>query len=324
MHNSTFQNCAATTIAFIDSARSSLSVAICWFTHPAIFNAVRDACSRNVRVKIVLDYDHINFHPRGLDFTALEKAGATVLGYTGPGLLHYKFAVADSCCLLTGSYNWTRAEQCDHLTIIQDPALAAQFSTALAEITAQCQPLAQLRNIPPRQISFSQLYRPTLWSIHDLRKGVVSGAKTWLVVSKTGQEWQRWTSTQRHCLPVKCSVSPWVSAEVWDEQSFRRWLLIPSIRPATRQLLTRYCLRVQQGDILIALTPTGALLGAGIVGAAPEILAEMPEVISRFVQWLMLKESPDENALKFPNLKGGITRYKGSALELIAAMESLI
>lgn len=128
MHYATFQNCDQTVISFFDTAQNSLLVGMCWFTHPVIFQSVQRACARKVSVKIMLDYDHINFQPRGLDFGALEKAGAIVMGFTGPGLLHYKFAIADGCRVLSGSYNWTRTEQYDHLAVVLDADLAAQFS----------------------------------------------------------------------------------------------------------------------------------------------------------------------------------------------------
>jgi len=321
MHASSFKNCAESVIAFLDTSKSTLIAGVCWFTHPLIFEALQKACARKIQVKLLLDYDHINFQPRGLDFLTLEKAGAAVMAYTGPGLLHHKFAVADGCRVLTGSYNWTRAEQLDHVVVVHDVDLAHQFTQAFAALASKCQPIAVLRNLQPRHLSFSQLYRPALWSMHDLRRSVVSGAKTWLVVAKTTQEWNHWHNHQRHSLSLKQVASNWPCTDILDEPTLRHWLAGTSLRPATRTQLTRYGLRLRIGDILVAATPLGTLLGAGIVGSDAEILADKPCLISRFVQWLPLDAPTIEPLLKLPTLRSGIMRYHGSALELIAKME---
>ncbi len=321
MHAASFENCSESVIAFIEASKSTLIAGICWFTHPLIFQALQKAIASKVQVKLLLDYDHINFQPRGLEFLALEKAGATIMAYAGPGLLHHKFAVADGCRVLTGSYNWTRAAQRDHVVIVHDMELARHFALAFEEMASRCQSLAQLRDILPRQLSFSQLYRPALWSLHDLRRHVVSGAKTWLVDAKTPQEWSRWLKQQRHSLPLKHLASNWPCTDIIDVPNLHHWLSATNLRPATRALLMRYGLRLRVGDVLVAVTAAGTLLGAGIVGSDAEILADNPEQVSRFVQWLELKDATAELIVKQPALRSGIRRYSGSALELIATME---
>jgi PLD-like domain len=322
MHTAHFENCAENVIAFIDAAQSTLIAGICWFTHPQIFQALHKALARNVKLSLLLNYDHINFQPRGLDFRALEKAGATVLAYPGPGLLHHKFAVADGCRVLTGSFNWTRAAQCDHVVIVQDMDLARQLIQGFEEMSAKCRPLAQMRELPPRQLSFSQLYQPSLWSLHDLRRRVVSGAKTWMVIAKTPRDWDLWRHQQRHVLPLKIMSANWPGADMLDEPAHRQWLASAPMRPAVRALLTRYCLRMRVGDVLVAASTTGNLLGAGIVGASAEWLADNPGKVSRFVQWLEPESTSLQLEVKPQAQRSGIRRFCGSALELIAKMES--
>ncbi len=315
MQTASFQHCADTVIAFIDAARTSLQVAICWFTHPLVFQALQRAAARNVHVTLLLDYDHINFQPLGLDFPALEAAGATVLAYPGPGLLHHKFAVADSCQVLTGSFNWTRTNQRDHVAVVQDMGLAAQFSAAFEVLANACRPLNELSLIPPRALSFAQLYQPNLWSVHDLRKHVLAGAKTWLSVAKTNQEWERWLHGQRHRVMAKNMRRHWPCADILDEPAFLHWLEGTVMRPATRAALRRYGLRLRAGELLVAASPSGAFLGIGVVGGDVELLAEKPGELSRFVQWL---ESDELFPLKMPTTRAGVMRFGGSALELIA------
>jgi hypothetical protein len=325
MHCATFQHCADTVVTFINATKHTLLIGVCWFTHPAIYSALKHANARKVQIKLVLNYDQINFHPKGLDFEDLEKFGALVFGYTGPGLLHHKFAVSDNCRVLTGSFNWTQTNQCDHLVILNDAALAAQFKVAVDNISAKCLRLIELRQVQPRQISFAHLYRPALWSVHDLRKGVISGANVWIVLAKTEQDWQQWIGNQRHILPYKSKGPLRMDQDVWDEQSFRNGLLSSAFSQAVRNILIRYCLRLQMGDILVSVSVTGNLLGVGIVGAGPELNSEMPNVVSRFVQWLVVNDSAAEiNTVRTPMPTTPIARHKGSALALISILEKLL
>jgi hypothetical protein len=321
MHEATFQHCAAAVIAFINAARFNLQVAICWFTHPSIFQALLEACSRGVSVKIMINFDQVNFRAEGLNFKALENSGAAVLAYTGQALLHHKCAVADDCRVLTGSYNWTRSEQCDHVVIIQDSLLALQFARALEDTVGRCKTLAQLQNTPPKQVIFAQLHQPTLWDIQALRKNIVSGAKTWLVVAKSKSEWHAWTTEQRHYFRVNIGKNTWDNEGTWDESNFRRWRLTTTNRPTAKRLITRYCLRVQMGDVFTAVDPSGLLLGTGIVHSHPELTAEIPPLFSRAVLWITLPQTSSEH-IQLPKLpKGVIQPYRGSALALLATLE---
>lgn len=325
-----FHHCSVAVIDFVNTAQSSLKIGICWFTHPAIFEAVKNALSRNVQVHLALDYDHINFHPQGLDFTGLEKMGAVVLGYTGPGLLHYKLAIADDCRVLTGSYNWTRAEQQDYVLILQDTVLARQFTAAFEDIARACRTLPDLRNTPPRQLAFGQLYHPTLWSPQDLRKRIVSGAKTWLTLVENDKEWHYWLTQQTHALALKCAGS-WPVGDLWDPAAFREWLQTAPLSATTRHQLYRYCIRLQPGDVLIAVGRDGQTLGAGIVGGDPvsEVVKDEAGTkktgisrfwISRFVQWLELPSARSRQVIVLPAgmRAGDIALFRGSALALIS------
>jgi hypothetical protein len=321
MHKATFQHCDTAVISFIETARFSLWVGICWFTHPLIFQTMLDACARGVSVSLMVNFDQVNFRFDGLDFKRLEAAGANVLAYIGRDLLHHKCAVADDCRVLTGSYNWTRAAQCDHVVIIQDSKLAVQFLQAMEDTVARCRRLAQLCNTQPKQVVFTQLYRPTLLNMQDLRKNVVSGAKTWLVVAKSSSEWQAWVYDQRHYFRAPIGKIAWDTDGAWDEQRFRQWRLSTAIGPTAKRLINRYCLRVQMGDIFTAVHPAGTLLGTGVVGSDPELTSAIPPLISRTVPWLLLPQ-PSNEQVQLPRIpKGGILPYKGSALALLATLE---
>ncbi len=128
-----FGKCAPTVVHFIRSANIDLAIAVCWFTHPDIFKALLGAAQRGVRIRLAINYDQVNFNAAGLDFAQLERTGATVLAFGGEVLLHAKFAVADGQKVLTGSFNWTRTDNLDCITVLENYATAAQFDAAFGE-----------------------------------------------------------------------------------------------------------------------------------------------------------------------------------------------
>ncbi len=311
-----FKDCASVVIRFIHQSRHQLTIAVCWFTHPLIFEALESALRRGVKVRLALDHDQVNFNPKGLDFIGLEQQGVTIIAFTGPGLLHYKFAVADHAKVLNGSFNWTRTDQLDCLSIVDDARLAEQFETAFNSIQTQCKPLEQLRHTPARQVSFNMMYRPMAWTSHDLRKCIIAGAKSWVVVIADVSLWQNTLETQRHTLilPQKMPIS--ALGSTWDADIFAQWLLRQNAPKSTLTVLHRYCIRIQKGDILIAALPNGTLLGVGVAASDPEWNDR--DQYSRFVQWIACTRTDVVIELK-PKIV--VQSYKGSAMAVSAALD---
>lgn len=95
-------------IRLIDSSKSDISIAVAWFTHRDIYQALLNALDRNVQVSIILIDDIINRGPNGLDFTIfINKGGKVRFMNTKKLLMHNKFCLFDKSVLMSGSYNWT-------------------------------------------------------------------------------------------------------------------------------------------------------------------------------------------------------------------------
>lgn len=93
---------------YIEDSKSEICVAVAWFTHRDLFNAILKALDRRVKVSVILIDDVINRGPNGLDFgTYLSKGGSIRFMNTRKLLMHNKFCVFDEKVLITGSYNWT-------------------------------------------------------------------------------------------------------------------------------------------------------------------------------------------------------------------------
>ena len=92
----------------IEEAASEICIAVAWFTHRDLFNAIIKALDRKVRVSVILIDDIINRGPNGLDFAAfISKGGMIRFMNTRKLLMHNKFCLFDKKTLITGSYNWT-------------------------------------------------------------------------------------------------------------------------------------------------------------------------------------------------------------------------
>ena len=112
-------------------ATDTLDVAVYTFTSEPIRDALINADSRGVKVRVVIDHWETN----DVIATTLGDAGVPTrraYGYNN-GIMHHKFAVVDSQSVATGSFNFTIAADefnDENLLIVSDPALAGQYTNA--------------------------------------------------------------------------------------------------------------------------------------------------------------------------------------------------
>ena len=103
-----FSQIRTTITKYIEESTSEICIAVAWFTHRDLFQAVVNALDRKVKVSVILIDDIINRGPNGLDFaTYIAKGGTIRFMNTRKLLMHNKFCLFDSKVLITGSYNWT-------------------------------------------------------------------------------------------------------------------------------------------------------------------------------------------------------------------------
>ena len=310
-----FTDCPAAVVQFIQNTQRCIDIAVCWFTHPLIFRALKNALERGVKIRLIVNYDQINFSPQGLDFHWLVKSGAEVYGFSGPQLMHHKMAVADGTKTITGSFNWTASDQIDHLVVIESEVLAGQFGQAFGAVLQSARPLAALAGIQPAQVIFSALHRPVLRSPHDIKKRVIAGAKAWVTVFKTQADWYDAVFRSHCCLPVKMGIA--LPETCFDNTTAlkNRMASIP-LPVKAKQEMTRFCLRAKHGDIVLAYSPSGHLLGIGLLGEQQFTVA--PGAIFRYAQWLSCKKA-DDLAIKTP-FDSTFVKFKGSVLAVLSKL----
>ncbi len=310
-----FGKCAPAVARFIHAANTDLAIAVCWFTHPDIFKALLEAARRGVRIRLAINYDQVNFNASGLDFAQLERMGALVLAFGGEALLHAKFAIADGQKVLTGSFNWTRADNLDCVTLLENHSMATQFEAAFGEWAKQCTPLSFIREQVPRPVRFQALYQPSAWTLADLRRCIVSGAKTWVFLFPKPNQWDNALAEDRYTLPLRRAVQLSLEQLGSDRTAWAEVLGQSGLSNTAQNLLLRFGLRVRQGDIAVACLPDGTVLGIGAVSS--EVSTGGDGRLGRFVQWI-----PAINHHNKINLasKQAVQAYKGSGMAIISQL----
>jgi hypothetical protein len=112
-------------------ARTSVHVAVAWFTDVPLFNKLLERQRSGVHVELIITKHEFN-DTCANDHEAIAENGGLFLELgTEDQLMHHKFCIIDRKVLLQGSFNWTRrANQSNNetLTLIEeDPATVNQF-----------------------------------------------------------------------------------------------------------------------------------------------------------------------------------------------------
>lgn len=126
-----FENIADRIGEEITNAKSSIYLAIAWFTNKTLFNKLVDKANGGCTVFLMVSDDFIN-DKSYIDFTKLNIKNSQVylVGDGNSDLMHHKFCVIDHQISITGSYNWSYKAETNHENIIitsDDTALANQF-----------------------------------------------------------------------------------------------------------------------------------------------------------------------------------------------------
>jgi len=309
-----FTDCPAAVVQFIQNAQYRIDIAVCWFTHPLIFRSLKNALERGVKIRLIVNYDQINFSPQGLDFQRLTNLGAKVHAFPGPQLMHHKMALSDGQKVLTGSFNWTASDQIDHVTLIESAQLAMLFEQAFDKVWSMSRTLEMLGEIPMQQVVFTSLNRIILHSPHDIKKRVISRAKCWIVTFNSEDDWSSAVLHHQCRLPLKKGLN---MPGIYSADALKNWMNASPVPAATRQELTRFCLRANAGDVVVAMTPCRKLRGIGLLGDTRFTTEQ--ESIFRYAQWLICN-NPDNNLIDAISGNSSFAKFKGSVLALLPAL----
>lgn len=121
--------CQDAIIEQIDSAKSSIHIAMYYFTSHDLAEALVKAKKKGVTIKVILDKGQKG-NKKGRQGEFLIDNNIPVSYAPSSGIMHHKFAVIDKSIVITGSYNWTPSAETrnnENLLIIQSPDIAKRY-----------------------------------------------------------------------------------------------------------------------------------------------------------------------------------------------------
>jgi hypothetical protein len=134
-----FKNIQNRIIDEIQSAKSSIKIAVTWFTNNEIFYQVlKSLKEKDLHIELVVLNDQINNKIEGNDFQKFIDLGGKFYFSNIRELVHHKFCIIDEQRILTGSYNWTyyaEKRNWENVTIIEDKNAVQSFIQEFKRIT---------------------------------------------------------------------------------------------------------------------------------------------------------------------------------------------
>jgi phosphatidylserine/phosphatidylglycerophosphate/cardiolipin synthase-like enzyme len=124
------QNPEPVLIGLINSAKSSLDIAIYSFTDTKVSDAVISAKKRGVAVRVISDKECSSDSYQKKVLNELKSDGIPVKINTHSGLMHLKVSIIDNRIATTGSYNYTTAvmyENDEVFVVLNDAKTAQDF-----------------------------------------------------------------------------------------------------------------------------------------------------------------------------------------------------
>ena len=165
MTSSYFDNIQDVLTKRVALSQHNIYIAVAWFTNDIIFESLKSALNKKVKVKVVILNDLINRNEFGLDFGVLTKLGADVrFARSDSGTMHNKFCIIDNM-VITGSYNWTyHANKNDENILITDEESVVdryreEFDRLFGAATPIPLPYEHLKWTDVKEGDFSELRR---------------------------------------------------------------------------------------------------------------------------------------------------------------------
>ena len=123
--------------AFINTASTSVDMAIYQFDLPNVTQALLDAKERGAAVRVVTDIDTLDDPAENASFNQLDRAGVPIVGGNADAIMHDKFVVVDGQSVWTGSWNFTTNDTYrydNNGILIHSPELARSYTVTFEKM----------------------------------------------------------------------------------------------------------------------------------------------------------------------------------------------
>ena len=333
MKTAHFQNLPRHLCRYLSEATCNVFIAVCWFSHKDIFEALLGRLRAGVHVELLLEYDSQNIREGGLDFQKFIRAGGQLWACREPGLMHHKFAIIDDQLLFTGSFNWTYNSNAENLLVTDDTITLDAFRVEFERQKSIAQRIFQVRRADVKVFAAFPLFEKTAFPLADLRKKVSCGANVWLIrLDKLKVD--RSVLFAEHYIPFdsKNLLGPfWTAYRMWNEELFNEEM--ERLKSECSDLLIRdlrfWGLRMKIGDLVFGVSRNAVatkdlcqlkvpefLLAVGVIQSHPQPFSEDLFSSFRSVQWLKIME---EMPYLLPEKTSGqkVAKCRGSALRVL-------
>ena len=130
--------CEDAIIEEVNSAKSSINVAMYYLTERRIANALISAKQKGIKVSVVLDKSQ----PTQTYSKAVYLTNNGIRPFINSkySIMHNKYAIVDGKAVITGSYNWTasaEAKNAENLLIIRDEKVAGLYRKNFDKLLAE-------------------------------------------------------------------------------------------------------------------------------------------------------------------------------------------
>ncbi|MBI5302831.1 MAG: phospholipase [Chloroflexi bacterium] len=122
---------------FINSAQTSVDIAIYQLDSPNVTQALLDAKKRGAAVRVVTDVNIFNDAKENPPFKKLQQAGITIIAGNSNAIMHNKFVVIDKQAVWTGSWNFTENDTYRYNNngiLIQSSELARNYTATFEKM----------------------------------------------------------------------------------------------------------------------------------------------------------------------------------------------
>lgn len=287
-----FQNHTYIIEQALRQARKEIKIAVCWLTHPGIFETVLQQLRRGFPVR--------HFY-----------------GYTLPELMHHKFCIIDQQLLINGSFNWTQNNNRENILLTKQPEVVQAFLLEFETLRAASRHFKQIDYGLVKTFQTLHLLDTAEYSEQALRKKITQGAQVWIYHAGKDKT-IRDEMSPAGVIGFKNKVLMtryWAKSRYFEKDNFLDIIKHSEVSAIEKAASRAWCLRLKAGDIVVGCDRRKqSVISIGIVQSAPFLFGLYT---GRQVAWIKdFSQAPLVSGFKIPS--AGLSLYKGSSLELVA------